>query len=227
MPLPAAATPDAANALVATENKQPGCCEPGGCCCPEAESADVSLDGDAISAMRKDIDPAEVADLDVYVSSLTAPSFPGVLVVKEFGLVSSTFTRVKKAKAYTGKYEERVQQWAAENALEAETARAMAIGKLRTKAKAAGANAIFGLALDCENEQAERGPGGVGIGAVGLTMMIATGTAVQLGGDLSGLVLALDDKHCLYAGPYERNPTRGTVPLEMERGTGYGVAAHV
>ena len=145
--MPAVADTEAANArLAATEEKEPGWCEPGGACCPDT-AVDVSLDGDQISAMRKAVDPAEVADLDVYVSSLDTPRHPGVEVVKEFGLVTATYTRVKKSRAYTGSYAERVQQWAAENALETETARAMAIGKLRSKAKAAGANAVLALSL--------------------------------------------------------------------------------
>ena len=117
---------------------------------------------------------------------------------------------------------ERVQQWAAENALETETARAMAIGKLRSKAKAAGANAVLAIAMDCENEQAPMGLGGGVNAQVGMTVMIASGTAVLLGGDLSGLVPPPDDKHCLYAGVYAQVPivaaTVAATPLEMDRG---------
>ena len=213
MPLQAADTAAAGAQLMQDEDKQPGCCK----CCPP-ENADVSLDGDALAAMRKAIDPAEVADLDIYVSSLNAPRVPGVEVVKEFGLITATYTRVKKVQSYQGSYEQRVRQWAAENALEAETARALALGSLRSKAKSAGANAILSLAWDCETEEGPGGPGG--LGGVGMTIMIATGTAVLLAGDLSGLALPPDDKHCLYAGAYERYPGRGAAPLEMERGGG-------
>ena len=68
------------------------------------------------------------------------PRAAGVQIVQEYGLISATFTRIKASATFS------LAKWASDNAVEAESARAMALGKLRTKAKAAGANAVVDIA---------------------------------------------------------------------------------
>lgn len=131
------------------------------------------------------------------------PRAAGVQIVQEYGLISATFTRIKASATFS------LAKWASDNAVEAESARAMALGKLRTKAKAAGANAVLGVKVDLETEEWGRGGGG-------MTTMMASGTAVLLAGDMGKVVLPADSRHCLCAPPktplLHRPPAHATTP---------------
>ena len=165
------------------------------CECCTQRTVDIAIDG-AELAKQQGTDPKETVDIDIYVTTLNAPAAPGLHVVREMGLVSATYTRAKQ-KLHTIN----VKQWVVENALEAESARALAIASLRTKAKQAGANAVLGIKLDLEGDS---------LGAMSYTLVTASGTAVVLA-DSSGatdlvpveaVVIAQDATQCLYAGAY-------------------------
>lgn len=92
----------------------------------------------------------------------------GLVVVKEFGLVTGSFVKSK-----CGTFQS-PQEWVNSNALEAEKARSVAVGNVRKKAKEAGANAVIGLKIDVESTT--RGQGS----EWSMTYVVATGTAVLL-----------------------------------------------
>jgi len=128
-------------------------------------SVDISVDDTQLAAART-FEPQELADLEVYCSTLPHPVAPDLRIVKELGFVSSTYVRVKMRNSGG------LKSYITQQAIEAESARSLAIGKLRSKAKNAGANAIFGIKLELETD----GPS---------TMVIASGTAVVIQGNAS------------------------------------------
>jgi uncharacterized protein YbjQ (UPF0145 family) len=134
----------------------------GGC-----ESVDVSVDPEQ-AAKGRPKDPVETENLDIYVSTLGSPMVAGLVVVKEFGLVTGSFVKSK-----CGTFQS-PQEWVNSNALEAEKARSVAVGNVRKKAKEAGANAVIGLKIDVESTT--RGQGS----EWSMTYVVATGTAVLL-----------------------------------------------
>ena len=100
------------------------------------------------------------------------------------------------------------------NAVEAESARALAIGKLRTKAKKAGANAVLGLKVDIESDS-------YGQGTLGSTLVIAQGTAcvvaveAQPVATLADAITFATPGQCLYTGVYQQGePFQMAVPLD-------------
>ena len=138
------------------------------------QSVDIKVDSDA---HKRKIDPTEIANLDVYVSTLSSAVASGLVVVKEFGLVSGTCARVKGQGGLNAQEAADVKKWAIENTHESESAKSMAIAKLRTKAKRAGANAVLGLKVDMESNN---------WGNRSMTLATATGTACILA-DMNGV----------------------------------------
>lgn len=128
-------------------------------------SVDITVDDTQLAAART-FQPQELADLEVYCSTLPHPVAPDLRVVKELGFISSTFVRVKWRSSGN------IKSYVTQQAIEAESARSLAIGKLRSKAKNAGANAIFGIKMELETD----GPS---------TMVVASGTAVVVQGNAS------------------------------------------
>ena len=177
------------------------------CCMPP--QLDVSVDGEALAASRTDINPLEFADLDVYVSTLTSLASPNLRVACELGYISATYTRCKQRRLVGG-MQSMITQWVAESAMEAESARALAMGKLRSKAKQAGANAILGVKIDIEGDS-------VGNGSLSYTLVVATGTAVIVEpasgsvpegqpvslNAIGGIVVPESPDQCLYSGVYK------------------------
>ena len=157
------------------------------------QSVDISIDPDNATEKRT-INPAETADLDVYVSTLPSPVASGLVVVKELGLFTGTCVRVKGIGNLNPGNADDVHKWALENAFESESAKSMAIGKLRTKAKQAGANAVLGLKVDME---ADAWPNT----SRSMTLATATGTACVLA-DTNALLLPSAGK-CMYVGTYQ------------------------
>mmetsp|Transcript_28463 Transcript_28463/g.66100 ORF Transcript_28463/g.66100 Transcript_28463/m.66100 type:complete len:162 (-) Transcript_28463:202-687(-) len=156
------------------------------------QSVDISIDPEKTTEKRT-VDPTETADLDVYVSTLSSPVASGLVVTKELGLVSGTCVKVKGRGNLNPMKAEDVQKWALENSFESEGAKLMAIGKLRTKAKQAGANAVLGMKVDMESEEWPNT-------SRSMTTATATGTACILA-DTNALVLASEGK-CLYVSTY-------------------------
>ena len=142
---------------------------------------DIKVDSDA---HKRKIDPTEIANLDVYVSTLSSAVASGLVVVKEFGLVSGTCARVKGQGGLNAQEAADVKKWAIENTHESESAKSMAIAKLRTKAKRAGANAVLGLQVDMESNEWRFGKEGRGLHS--MTLATATGTACILA-DMNGV----------------------------------------
>ena len=155
------------------------------------QSVDIKVDSDA---HKRKIDPTEIANLDVYVSTLSSAVASGLVVVKEFGLVSGTCARVKGQGGLNAQEAADVQKWAIRNTHESESAKSMAIAKLRTKAKQAGANAVLGLQVDMESNEWRFGKEGRGLHS--MTLATATGTACILA-DMNAIVLA-SPGNCLY-----------------------------
>ena len=145
------------------------------------QSVDIKVDSDA---HKRKIDPTEIANLDVYVSTLSSAVASGLVVVKEFGLVSGTCARVKGQGGLNAQEAADVKKWAIENTHESESAKSMAIAKLRTKAKQAGANAVLGLQVDMESNEWRFGKEGRGLHS--MTLATATGTACILA-DMNGV----------------------------------------
>ena len=145
------------------------------------QSVDIKVDSDA---HKRKIDPTEIANLDVYVSTLSSAVASGLVVVKEFGLVSGTCARVKGQGGLNAQEAADVQKWAIRNTHESESAKSMAIAKLRTKAKQAGANAVLGLQVDMESNEWRFGKEGRGLHS--MTLATATGTACILA-DMNGV----------------------------------------
>ena len=158
------------------------------------QSVDIKVDSDA---HKRKIDPTEIANLDVYVSTLSSAVASGLVVVKEFGLVSGTCARVKGQGGLNAQEAADVKKWAIENTHESESAKSMAIAKLRTKAKRAGANAVLGLKVDMESNN---------WGNRSMTLATATGTACTLA-DMNAIVL-LSPENCLYVDAPAAQPPR-------------------
>jgi hypothetical protein len=104
------------------------------------------------------------------------------------------------------------QEWVTTNAIEAESARALAIGKLRSKAKRAGANAVLGLKVDIESDTYA--------GTLGSTLVIAQGTAcvvavqAQPVATLEDAITFASPGQCLYTGVYSaQEPAQMAVPV--------------
>jgi uncharacterized protein YbjQ (UPF0145 family) len=161
--------------------------------CCEAKDDDIAIDATQLESN----DPREVADIDIYVSTLTSPLSTDLKVVREMGLISTTFVRAKRTLQYKG-----FENWVIEQSKEAESARALAMASLRTKAKSAGANALFGVKLDIEGEQLD--------GRSGYTLIVATGTAVVLSNAeqqpltaISCVVVPQSAEQALYVGNYK------------------------
>ena len=153
------------------------------------QSVDIKVDSDA---HKRKIDPTEIANLDVYVSTLSKPVASGLVVAKVIGVLTGTCACAKGhvgANGQGGNPENAadVQKWAIENTHESESAKSLAIAKLRTKAKRAGANAVLGLKVDMESNN---------WGNRSMTLATATGTACTLA-DMNAIVL-LSPENCLY-----------------------------
>ena len=86
-----------------------------------------------------DIDNKSLVHPEIFVSTLGSCLEPGINVVKDHGYITSTVLKCKHGGGGG------MQAWLAQEMAEAEKGRALAIAKLRTKAAAAGANAILGL----------------------------------------------------------------------------------
>jgi uncharacterized protein YbjQ (UPF0145 family) len=102
-------------------------------------------------------------DMDVFVSAM--PSAPaGNNIVEDFGLI----TMVVAKHRFTFQGNVGIQKILERDMAEAERARALALAKLRSKAKSIGANAVLAIKLDAEESK------------YGATFIHVMGNAVRL-----------------------------------------------
>ena len=183
----------------------------------------------------------QLTDLDIYCSTLSGPIAPNLVVGREYGLISATFTRAKQRRQANS-----IRQWVTENARE-----------VRACAQATHSHAIYPLALRptaklshrCKsqhrlhphlhvcNSQAESARAlamanlrakakraganailgvkvdieGDSLGMLSYTLVVATGTAVVLNATAQGIVINPVPGQCLYAGVYEPIPDANTM----------------
>ena len=107
-------------------------------------------------------------DMDVFVSALSsAPA--GNSIAEDYGLITMVVAKHRITLPGEG-----IQKLLERDMAEAERARALAIAKLRTKAKSVGANAVLAVKLDAEESK------------YGATFIHVMGNAVRLNAPVSG-----------------------------------------